>query len=880
MTERFIERAGDSMEREERLLVDAIYFNGGYMSTELLCYEVLAIIGEQVNCDDISDTLRLPALENIDECRALIDERRAARDFGNMEAVEDGTTISGERKIVGITLSTAGMMLSTIEQSKFTGGLKLSLMALGLANAYKGNYNSEIKKDVEMLKLLSNLTSGLMIIEASCPRLKNGKFVMASDNFYEFVKAVRNNDIDTALALRPDYEMSSEENFVRTMLGNGVNDAMVDRFANYVSMLHEAGKSITDIRFIPDEDYVDSGRITAISIKDSDGNCSNFSNTGIEKPEVAEDTQGSLGELETDDEALGGVLELGLPRGSRLTKEEVKHQRDAVLQLITKKEYDEIQSRIIDEAFCKMGDGLVVCGAPYKIQHMLLSNIVTHIADTHKEVNFGLALTYPGEDGIFGRQWKTKVVREGTPVIDLVEFVGSDAKTAREFLSFLHSQMPLSLHIILTSLADGNYADLEDTQLSICNDSIVQSEFISQHLQDVDINGMRFKISDDARKSAAALIENGYRLVDIGTTSAKAAAIAVNNSDEELRTDNGHIIISDKAFKSAVVELERSGKLIRKDEKIQDDVKLVRELSKNMKSIVKGQDEAIDSIVRAVKIAKAGLNEEDKPIASLLFIGPTGTGKTESARQLAKALKRKFVRIDMGDYKDKTSVNKFLGASAGYVGYDDGSVLGKALKGNEHCVLLFDELEKADPSIFDVMMDMLDNAELTDNKGEKLNFKDAIIIMTSNVGAREMNKATAGFNSQSVTDARNDRGLSDAVEAELESTFKPEFINRFDAIVQFNKLSTSVAREIAVRMVGELTKNVVCDVRVTDACYDKLAEAATDIRFGAREIKRVISKELKSKLADLIIDNDFVENSLITLDVSDGEFKFCMTENH
>ena len=278
-------------------------------------------------------------------------------------------------------------------------------------------------------------------------------------------------------------------------------------------------------------------------------------------------------------------------------------------------------------------------------------------------------------------------------------------------------------------------------------------------------------------------------------------------------------------------------------------------LRNNMIQHIKGQDKAIDEIVRVVKIACAGLNDGNKPIASMLFVGPTGTGKTETAKRLANSLGKRFERIDMNEYVDKISATKLSGSSAGYIGYQDGSVLSKILGKTGNCVLLLDEIEKAHSYIFDMIMQIFDNGIIVDNEGKQLNFRDTIIIMTSNAGADMLDKNTVGFNGLVQADYTDSKyGLSDCVRYDLNRTFKPEFLNRIDSIVQFNRIDKETAEDIAKIQLKKLIKKVTdFDVVVDESVYKKLASYGLDIRYGAREIQRTIDRTIKNDLADIII---------------------------
>ena len=405
-----------------------------------------------------------------------------------------------------------------------------------------------------------------------------------------------------------------------------------------------------------------------------------------------------------------------------------------------------------------------------------------------------------------------------------------------------------------------------------------QSDTVIDITEDVDTRKYAFKVKPrqyfvdnlcHVEKSAidevSKHIEAGISEYELRDIMVEACKVAVSHSEY-------NYVINAKAVKQAVktlgLEDNKKGKF-----------KAVKKLNDTLKDSIKGQDEALGAISRAMKIACTGLNDEEKPVVSMLFVGPTGTGKTETAKQLAKALNRKFVRVDMSEYADQTAVNKINGSSAGYVGYDDGSVFGKLIKDNEDCVLLLDEIEKAHESVFDTLLQILDNGILHDNKGNDINFRKAIIIMTSNSGIQDMGKRGVGFNSAEAVDVRNSKGISECVESALRKSFRAEFLNRIDYIIQFNQISKEVAKQIAVKMMKELSNKLPNKVVVRDKCYDVLADKGVDIKYGAREIKRVINDEIKSAIAEAIVDNEIDSKKTVVVSYS-GEhvvvtFKDC-----
>ena len=261
-----------------------------------------------------------------------------------------------------------------------------------------------------------------------------------------------------------------------------------------------------------------------------------------------------------------------------------------------------------------------------------------------------------------------------------------------------------------------------------------------------------------------------------------------------------------------------------------------------------GQDKAVDKVVEAVMMAKAGLIDDDKPLASLLFVGPTGVGKTEVAKQLAKELGIELVRLDMSEYTEKHTVAKLIGSPAGYVGYEDGGLLTDAIRKTPNCVLLLDEIEKAHSDIYNILLQVMDYARLTDNKGQKADFRNVILIMTSNAGAQYASQANVGFNSNVS------RG--EAMLTQVKKTFKPEFINRLSDTVVFNDMDKHMAELILAKKLRQLDAKLAAkgvSITLTDAAREKILEWGFTKEYGAREMDRVIGNRLKPILMKALL---------------------------
>ena len=278
-----------------------------------------------------------------------------------------------------------------------------------------------------------------------------------------------------------------------------------------------------------------------------------------------------------------------------------------------------------------------------------------------------------------------------------------------------------------------------------------------------------------------------------------------------------------------------------------------------------GQDNAIKQVVETVQMSRAGLLDENKPLASLLFVGPTGVGKTEVAKVLSHELGIELLRFDMSEYTEKHAVAKLIGAPAGYVGYDDGGLLTDAIRKNPHCVLLLDEIEKAHQDIYNILLQVMDYARLTDNKGRQADFRNVILIMTSNAGAQYATQAMVGFNS-SVT-----RG--DAMMKEVKRVFKPEFLNRLSGTVVFNDMNREMAELMLQKKLRELgdklkAKNVAMEL--SNEAFEYLLKEGYNPVYGAREMDRVIAQQLKPVLMREILFGSMKQGGTIKIVLKDG----------
>lgn len=297
----------------------------------------------------------------------------------------------------------------------------------------------------------------------------------------------------------------------------------------------------------------------------------------------------------------------------------------------------------------------------------------------------------------------------------------------------------------------------------------------------------------------------------------------------------------------------------------QDDNKNLASLESRMKDVIYGQDRAIQTVVEAVQLSQAGLTDENKPLASLLFVGPTGVGKTEVAKMLAQELGVKLVRFDMSEYVEKHTVAKLIGAPAGYVGYDDGGLLTDAVRKSPDCVLLLDEIEKAHSDIFNILLQVMDYGVLTDSKGRKAHFKNVILIMTSNAGAQYASQASVGFASTA--------SAGSAMLKQVKHTFKPEFINRLNEIVVFNDMDEQMAKLILGKKLRELNAKLAAksvSITLTDEAHQHLLKSGYSKEYGAREMDRVIQQQLKTMLMREILFGKLKKGGEATVDLQNG----------
>ena len=339
---------------------------------------------------------------------------------------------------------------------------------------------------------------------------------------------------------------------------------------------------------------------------------------------------------------------------------------------------------------------------------------------------------------------------------------------------------------------------------------------------------------------------------------------------EELQKNNKNKLISDTVSEEDIAQVISKWTNVPVTKLVEGEKEKLLKLEENMKKRVIGQDEVLHKVSNAILRSRAGIKDPNRPIGSFLFLGPTGVGKTEVAKTLAYELfddERHMIRIDMSEYMEAFNVSRLIGAAPGYIGYDEGGQLTEAVRRNPYSIVLFDEIEKAHPDVFNILLQILDDGRITDNQGRTVDFKNTIIIMTSNLGSEYI--------------LENLPNKNELINKELRSTFKPEFLNRIDEILFFNSLGRDVVGKILDKIISEMetrlkTRNI--QIELTPKAKEYVIKNSYDENFGARPIKRYVSENIETLIAMELIENKITDNSKITIDLDDTE-KFVIRNN-
>jgi len=370
-----------------------------------------------------------------------------------------------------------------------------------------------------------------------------------------------------------------------------------------------------------------------------------------------------------------------------------------------------------------------------------------------------------------------------------------------------------------------------------------------RHLKDLHLPDKAIDVIDEAGAAKKLLPGAGTREPGAGNAGSPGSRIPDPGSRREVTVSDVETIVA----KIARVPVQA----VSSDDKV-----ALKHIDIELKSVIYGQDAAIEEVASAIKLSRSGLRAPDKPMGSFLFAGPTGVGKTELARQLAKVLKVEFLRFDMSEYMEKHAVSRLIGAPPGYVGYEEGGLLIDAIRKAPHAVLLLDEIEKAHPDLFAILLQVMDHATLTDTHGRHADFRHVILIMTTNAGARDLSGRHMGF--FEVSQSSKATGV-------IERMFAPEFRNRLDAVVNFKALGTHEVELVVDKHIGELRQLVAArkiTIALTPAARAWLAEKGFDRAFGARPMARLVEKTIKKPLSELLLFGDVTDGGRVLVDVS------------
>ncbi|MER1298565.1 ATP-dependent Clp protease ATP-binding subunit [Ligilactobacillus salivarius] len=370
-----------------------------------------------------------------------------------------------------------------------------------------------------------------------------------------------------------------------------------------------------------------------------------------------------------------------------------------------------------------------------------------------------------------------------------------------------------------------------------------------------DVKELENQIKDEKEKQQAAADKEDYEAALNAKTKIEKLQKKIDNHSESQKVTATVNDVAEAVERLTGIPVSKMGA---------SDIERLKEIGKRLKGKVIGQDEAVNAVARAIRRNRAGFDEGNRPIGSFLFVGPTGVGKTELAKQLALDMfgsKDAIIRLDMSEYSDRTAVSKLIGTTAGYVGYDDNSnTLTERVRRNPYSIILLDEIEKADPQVITLLLQVLDDGRLTDGQGNTIDFKNTVIIATSN----------AGFGNEDLMgkDEKEDKDIM----KKIAPYFRPEFLNRFNAVIEFSHLTKEDLKEIVDLMLDEVNKTLAkkgLDLVVTDAAKNYLIEQGYDEAMGARPLRRVIEQQIRDKVTDFYLDNVDVKHLLA--DMKDGE---------
>ena len=445
-------------------------------------------------------------------------------------------------------------------------------------------------------------------------------------------------------------------------------------------------------------------------------------------------------------------------------------------------------------------------------------------------------------------------------------------------------------NLLKPSLAKGGLKFVGSTTYKEFRGIFEKDRALSRRFQKVDVGEPSVDETYNILKGLKSRFEEHHKIRYTDNALKAAAELSSKHINERFLPDKAIDVVDEAGAKQSLLPESKKKKTISETdvEKIvasmaripvktvsSSDKVSLKKLEENLKRVIFGQNEAIETLGSTIKLARAGLRTEGKPVGSFLFSGPTGVGKTEVSKQLASIMGIEFIRFDMSEYMERHTVSRLIGAPPGYVGYDQGGLLTESVTKNPHAVILLDEIEKAHPEVFNILLQVMDHGSLTDNNGRKADFRNAVIIMTTNAGAQDMSRASMGFQSQDHS--------SDASEM-IKKTFSPEFRNRLDGIIQFNPLPLEVIKTVVDKFLVELQVQLddqKVQIEVSDKAREWLVDNGYDKNMGARPMQRLIQNTIKKELAEQILFGDLSKNGGIAyVDLKKGKISIKYEENN
>ena len=444
-------------------------------------------------------------------------------------------------------------------------------------------------------------------------------------------------------------------------------------------------------------------------------------------------------------------------------------------------------------------------------------------------------------------------------------------------------------NLLKPSLAKGGLKFVGSTTYKEFRGIFEKDRALSRRFQKVDVSEPSVDETYSILKGLKSRFEEHHKIRYTDNALKAAAELSSKHINERFLPDKAIDVVDEAGAKQSLLPKSKKKKTISETdvEKIvasmaripvktvsSSDKVSLEKLEENLKRVIFGQNEAIETLGSTIKLARAGLRTEGKPVGSFLFSGPTGVGKTEVSKQLASIMGIEFVRFDMSEYMERHTVSRLIGAPPGYVGYDQGGLLTESVTKHPHSVILLDEIEKAHPEVFNILLQVMDHGSLTDNNGRKADFRNTVVIMTTNAGAQDMSRASMGFQSQDHS--------SDASEM-IKKTFSPEFRNRLDGIIQFNPLPLEVIKTVVDKFLVELQVQLdeqKVQIEVSDKAREWLVENGYDKNMGARPMQRLIQDTIKKELAEQILFGDLSKNGGIAyVDLKKGKINIKYEEN-